>query len=584
MLGDAKGAGLRFVGLRMKLAVLFVIIAAVLLALYMTWNTSVQQEQAEREMLESTRMLVAEMDAVWDFMERNQTQFIRNENGTYNLYCVVAAKAVASIFTKNNDGFVVHYTNLSTRKPDDSPDDFERLALEELQTNPDLGAYYALTEDASGAVVFRYIEPLYIQESCLDCHGEPAGEIDEMGYPKEGKKVGDLAGAASIIMPASTYMDGIRESTLSETLVFSLFVVCGLGVIFWSISRMVTSPVRRLELAAKEIEQHKFDIDLRGVGQRDEIGDLAVSFTEMARQLKSLYEGLEAEVDLRTAQIRESNEILEEQRGRLESMNLMLQKDNQLKSDFLAMVSHEIRTPLTSILAFVDIWERTSAPRNANEEKIMNEMRASSQILLSMVNNILGMARAEAGKLELSLEPLDVADLLYDIKGNLSFLANKKGLLLDVSLQRDIPVLVSDAEKLRRILENLISNAIKYTPEGGSISVRVTYGFLGGCLVLAVCDDGCGIKEEDTPFIFDRFARGSENADRGGSGLGLALVKEYVGLLGGEIRVESALGVGSSFTVCIPAEAVDEEGSFEGQESGGGDETSEGGVNEDSAG
>lgn len=592
---------MRFVSLRFKFAVLFIAVTVVLLVLNIAWRSYVQQEQAEREMLEATQVLATEMDAVWDFMEINQTQFKRHEDGTYNLYCVVAAKAVARIFTTQSDGFIIHYTNLTTRKPDDAPDDFEKKALERLMADPELTEYYELTTDFDGMPVFRYVEPLYISESCLECHGEPAGELDIMGYPKEGQHLGDIAGAVSIIMPAETYMQSLRTNVWQETLVFSIFIIGGLGAIFWGISRLVTSPVRRLESAAKQIEQHEFEIDLDDIGYRDEVRDLASSFTEMARQLKELYEELGSEVEVRTAQIQQSNLILEEQRRELELMNLRLQEDNQLKSEFLAMVSHEIRTPLTSILAFADIWESTNAPRNENEEKIMREMRANSQILLSMINNILEMARIEAGKSEVMMDAIEVTDVVNLVTRNLSFLADKKHLAVKAKVERDVPIMLSDSEKLRHILVNLVSNAIKFTQDEGVVALNVSYDFGTEQVVFVVSDNGCGIAPDDIPFIFDRFARGlgysrsggsgggagsgggsgggrrghagssslsysgsgGAGSDSGlghsGSGLGLALVKEYVELLGGTITLESVLGEGSKFTVRVPAKAVDEE-------------------------
>ncbi|HIW75869.1 MAG TPA: DUF3365 domain-containing protein [Candidatus Gordonibacter avicola] len=217
----------RKVGLKAKFAVLFIVTAAFLLAINAVWRDSVQHDQVEREMLESAHMLATEMDAVWDFMEVNQSQFIRNEDGTYNVYCVVAAKVVAQKFTNNSGGIIIHYTNLETRKPTDAPDAYELEALQALRDNPDLEAYYGLV-DYEGDKAFRYIEPLWMSESCLECHGMPEGELDVMGYPKEGRSVGDLAGAASIIIPADTYLVGAQESIARETLVFFLFwpVVC----------------------------------------------------------------------------------------------------------------------------------------------------------------------------------------------------------------------------------------------------------------------------------------------------------------------------------------------------------------------
>ena len=282
----------------------------------------------------------------------------------------------------------------------------------------------------------------------------------------------------------------------------------------------------------------------------------------MARELKALYEHLESEVEVRTAQIVESNRELERQRRELESMNRILQQDNLLKEDFLAKMSHEIRTPLTSILAFVDLWEQTNTPRDEGEGKIMSEMKLSSQILLSMVNNILDLTRVEAGRAEVVLGPVDVADLLGMARDGVTFLAEKKRATVSVSVGKDVPVVLSDAEKLRRIVENLVSNAVKFVDAGGRVRLEGSYDFAARELLLAVSDDGCGIAPEDLPHVFDRFARGNPPAgvvDRcyGSSGLGLALVKNLVELLGGGVSVESRVGEGSVFTVTVPAEPLD---------------------------
>jgi signal transduction histidine kinase len=383
------------------------------------------------------------------------------------------------------------------------------------------------------------VEPLYITDSCLECHGDPKGEMDIMGYPKEGLAEGDIAGAASIIMPADTYVRNIQNSLIQESLLFVVLVLAGLAVIFFSIAKLVTSPLRRLEGAARQIERHDFDVDLDDVGDRDEMQDLATHFHSMAEQLQHLYDELEAKVDTRTLQLEQTNRILEEQRRELEGVNIRLEEENRYKSDFLAIMSHEIRTPLTSILAFADIWTRSNAPRNAEEESIMKEMRLNSQILLAMVNNILEMARVEAGHAELTLEPVEVPDLLAVVRGSMGFLAEKKRVRISVEIARDVPVVFVDTEKVRRILENLISNAIKFVDERGVVDVRIRYDYGHGELVLVVADNGCGIRKEDRPFIFERFVQGRapDNYRPGGSGLGLAVVRELAELHGGSVRL-----------------------------------------------
>jgi signal transduction histidine kinase len=561
-----EGAGVfRQINLRVKFAVLFVAVALVLLVGNFFWRSYVLEAQAEREMLQSTKVLAEEMDAIWDFMEINQGQFVRHQDGTYNLYCVVAAKAVSRIFTTNNaDDYIIHYTNLTTRKPDDAPDAFEVEALEALHADPGLESYYSLETDEGGSRVFRYVEPLYITDSCLECHGSPEGELDIMGYPKEGLKDGDIAGAASIIMPADTYVRNIQNSLIQESLLFVALILAGLVVIFFSIAKLVTSPMKRLEGAAQQIEQHDFDVSLNGIGDRDEMQDLASHFRSMAEQLQHLYDGLGAEVETRTTQLEQTNRILEEQRRELETVNTRLEEENRYKSDFLAIMSHEIRTPLTSILAFADIWARSNTPRNAEEESIMKEMRVNSQILLAMVNNILEMARVEAGRAELALEPVEVPDLLAVVRGSMGFLAEKKQVRINVDIARDVPVVFIDAEKVRRILENLISNAIKFVDEQGIIDVRVWYGYEQRELVLVVKDNGCGIRDEDRPFIFERFVQGRERGAHhsGGSGLGLAVVKELAELHGGNVELDCAegesKGEGCTFTVRLAAEYSEE--------------------------
>lgn len=539
--------------LHMKFAVLFTAVIVTLLAANVGWNSYVQERRAEREMLETAQVLARQMDAVWDFMEINQGQFKEGEDGTQSLYCVTAAKAVSRIFTENSD-YVIHYTNSTTRKPFDAPDAFELEALDALKRDGDLDSYYGLYEYEDGRTVFRYVEPLHITESCLECHGEPAGELDSKGYPKEGQRIGDVAGVASIVMPTETYVESAGSNIVQESIVFMIVVGGGLAAVFWGVFRLVTSPLGKLEQATKEIEKGNFDIDVEGIGHRDEIEDLASQFGSMATRLGCLCSGLEEQVERRTQQLAEANDELRSQREKLEQANEKLLADGRYKSDFLAIMGHELRTPLTSILAFADIWEEGYLPRDANEAKIVHEIKANSQVILNMVNNILEMARLDAGKVDLVNEPVDIYEVVRSVKGMMQSLAARKRIAFEVDFGRDVPVMYGDGEKIRRILENLISNAIKFTEQGGTVRVSTMHDPRDDSLVVRVEDTGRGVKEEDIPYIFDSFVQGKAPRGHagGGSGLGLAVVKELVELHGGTIGVESEFGVGSAFVVCVP--------------------------------
>jgi signal transduction histidine kinase len=544
---------MRRTGLRLKFIVLLTSVIVVMLGVFVLWSNNAQQAQAEREMLEKAQILSREMDAVWEFFEVNQHQFNVGENGSDELYCVIAAKAVSKFFTEDSD-YVIHYTNLTTRRPSDAPDEFETSALNALHANRDLAEFYGTESGTDEGQVFRYIKPLYVSESCLECHGDPQGELDKFGFPKEGQKVGDIAGAISIVMPIDLYMGGIRSNINQGIFIFALVAVAVFAVIFFGISRLVTKPLREFETAAERIEDGDLSVNLEGIGNRDEIHDLALRFNSMSKQLRNLYENLENQVETRTVQLASANRELEDQRRQLEEANRSLLELSQYKSDFLAIMSHELRTPLTSILAFTEMWEQSCAHKDEEEHAAVQEIQANGQILLNMVDNILEMARVETGKAELILETVDLVDLVSTVEGSLSFLAERRNITFTATVDPNVPLINADWEKLRRIIVNLISNAIKFTKKGGEVDVRVSRSPKGDQVLIAVSDTGIGISEENLEHIFERFTQSDRSSVKrySGSGLGLAVVKELVEIQGGSIEVTSAHKKGSTFAVSIP--------------------------------
>lgn len=543
------------VGLRLKFAVLFIMVVTVVLGAAGLWSALSQQKQAEKEMLEKAQVLAQEMDAVWTFFETNQHQFKTDERGNYELYCVVAAKSVSKFFTAETD-YTIHYTNVTTRRQSDAPDEFEAAALDAFLADPTLEEYYGIADyEKTGTRVFRYLQPLHMGESCLECHGEPAGELDSFGYQKEGKREGDIAGAVSIVMPIDLYLENIKGNIASSVFFYSCVLVMGFAVILFGVSRLITKPLGKLEDATGRIEKGDFDVDVEGIGDRDEIERLAQRFESMAAQLKRSYESLESQVRERTGELAQANAELEQRREQLERANAVLQETNEFKSDFLATMSHELRTPLTSILAFTEIWENMDVERDDKERAAVHEVRESGQLLLYMVDNILEMARSEAGKATLSIEPVDMMDLINAVEKPTGFLAQKRSIRLTACVDADVPIIMADWEKLRRIVENLVSNAVKYTRRGGDVQVRVRNDEARGGIVVSVEDNGIGISEENLPFVFDRYTQIDKSSQKrySGSGLGLAVVKELVELHGGEVWVESEYKEGSTFYVFVPS-------------------------------
>ena len=263
----------------------------------------------------------------------------------------------------------------------------------------------------------------------------------------------------------------------------------------------------------------------------------------------------------RTEQLRRANAELERQRERVEEINEQLSRDNQYKSDFLAIVSHELRTPLTSILAFADLLGQSMDPADEEAARQLEEIDKNGAILLEMVDNVLECARIQAGSETLNLELLDLNDVVGMVESALAPVAAKKGVAFATRVDYDVPLIRSDWEKLRRVLANLASNAVKFTDRGGAVTVRVRCDGAPGARVIeaAVADTGIGIPAEAQELIFERFRQENMSTVRryGGSGLGLSLVKDLVAMLGGSVAVESEPGQGSVFTVTLPVREED---------------------------
>ena len=288
----------------------------------------------------------------------------------------------------------------------------------------------------------------------------------------------------------------------------------------------------------------------------DEMTVLSSGFNEMAAQLEKAAGHLEELVAKRTIALERANAQLERQSMALEEANEALTEENQYRSDFLAMMSHELKTPLAASMAFADILRERRAAGEvsaAEDERLWREMEGNHKTLLSLINNILEMARIDAGRESFHPELMDIGDVVGLVQATIAPLADQKSIALEYHVG-EVPLFVADAEKLRRIVENLMSNAVKFTPSGGRIVFAVEHRAEAGLIELSVADTGCGIPEASQATIFDRFVQADSSSSRayGGSGLGLALVRELAEMHNGTVSLESAVGEGSTLTVSIP--------------------------------
>jgi len=252
-------------------------------------------------------------------------------------------------------------------------------------------------------------------------------------------------------------------------------------------------------------------------------------------------------------ELQERNEQLKAQREELVRKATELEMVNQAKSEFLASMSHELRTPLNAIIGFSELM-LDGIPGEINNEQrgCVNDILDSGQHLLNLINDILDLSKVEAGKIELKLQNLDIAAIISGVVQIIKPMLAKNGQEIEVSVMQGLPKVRGDKNRLEQILLNLLSNASKFTKQGGRVRIHV--GRESGYCQVAVIDTGIGIKKEDQEHMFEAFIQGETLSDRKkeGTGLGLTLTKRFVEAIGGRIWMESEYGKGSIFIFTIP--------------------------------
>jgi len=237
----------------------------------------------------------------------------------------------------------------------------------------------------------------------------------------------------------------------------------------------------------------------------------------------------------------------------IQEKSSQLEVASRHKSEFLANMSHELRTPLNAVIGFSEVLgERMFGELTDKQDEYVKDIHSSGKHLLSLINDILDLSKIEAGKMELELSEFDLPAALANAMTLLKERAQRHTIALKLESSPDLGILHADERKFKQIMLNLLSNAVKFTPEGGSVAVAAKKN--GTMVEISVADTGAGIALEDQKFLFEEFKQlGPDRARKAeGTGLGLALTKRFIELHGGAIRVESALGKGSTFSFTLP--------------------------------
>ncbi len=244
----------------------------------------------------------------------------------------------------------------------------------------------------------------------------------------------------------------------------------------------------------------------------------------------------------------------EQRRAELQEQNRRIQEATRLKSEFLANMSHELRTPLNGIIGFSEfLIDGKPGSLNAKQKEYLNDILNSGKHLLQLINDILDLAKVESGKLSLVLEDFSLGTVIQEVTSTVSPTVKKKNMNFTITISPEIDQVRQDKHKLKQILYNLISNALKFTDSQGTVEVVVRQ-FQTDTILFQVKDTGIGIKQEDIGKLFSEFQQLDTGADRHfqGTGLGLALTKKLVEFMNGRIEVESEFGKGSIFSIILP--------------------------------
>ena len=382
----------------------------------------------------------------------------------------------------------------------------------------------------------NYVKIFRATDTCRTCHNPQGGATPfSLGEPIGAILIRSLASSSEISKTIVLNRIWIAVSWL-------IGVTGAIVAFYWITQRVILRPIRQLRALANNVAEGNLDTR-SSIATRDEYEKLATAFNHMLDGLQAAQEKLRA-----------ANKQLDAKIIELSERNIELFKANKVKGEFLANISHEFRTPLNAIMGFAQVLrDKPKVLKTDKGKKYAENIIASGNSLLNMINDLLDLAKTRAGKMELHIERTTAAHLCEGLVASFSLLTKNKKIKVKHTIDPNIPILTTDMGKVQQILYNFLSNAVKFTPARGSIVIEAS--MLDEKTVrFAVTDTGCGIAESDKERIFDKFSQvdGSITRESTGSGLGLTISNELAGMLAGDIGLDSELDVGSTFWLDIP--------------------------------
>ena len=337
------------------------------------------------------------------------------------------------------------------------------------------------------------------------------------------------------------------RSTVARLAMLSIVLLVVGAAAAWVVSRQITRPLAEITTAAETIARGDYDVRVRSRGD-EELRRLAASFNWMADEIRITHK----ELELHAAEAEAVAIDLDRARAQAEDAN-------RAKSEFLAVMSHELRTPLNAIAGYTELLELgLRGPMNEAQLRDLVRIRTSQQHLLGLISGVLDLSRIEAGRVSYDLTPIALDPFLATLDALVAPQAASKSLTLEHIAAREPLAALADREKLRQVLLNLLSNAIRYTPSGGRVTISAAARD-ARTVAITVSDTGIGVASDEHEKIFEPFVQLDRSLTkvREGIGLGLAISRDLARGMGGEIMVSSAgTGQGSQFMLTLPRAAI----------------------------
>jgi len=523
--------------LRMKFLIAIGLVTCLSMGAIFYWNSHKQEEYILQQVEKQSRILFQQILMTRQWVAKHGGVFVEKLPGIETnpfLKDPEIQDRSGRIYTKRNPALVTRelsdlaekgrlykfrVTSLRLLDPKNAPDEFERSMLQAFERGDISEANWI--EPTSERRNYRYIAPLFINESCLECHGV------------QGYKIGDIKGGISIMIPLDEADHAIRLN--NWTLFFS-----GVGVmaaviftLYLLIDKLVIKPVHQLKEETVRIGGG-YKLPILNAESGDEIDSLKRAFREMDLCLKESRDHLEEKIRAATKD--------------LEGANLKLQELDRMKSDFVSNISHELRTPLTAIRGAVDYLMRQG---NWGGNDFLEIIKKNAERLIRMVTDLLDFSRIEAGKMEMQVGLTNLSFLVEEVVAFVGNMAAEKKIQIEKNIPDSLWVM-ADEDRIRQVLINLLSNAIKFSPTGSRVDLYA--GEREKEIRVYVKDHGAGVAPENQERIFMKFQQIGKHprGKEAGVGLGLAISKGIIEAHGGRIWLESQVGQGSTFIFSLP--------------------------------